>query len=126
MKTPTDALKQITLHVQDQTSSQHQVRLTVDEQLAKGTLAISTTPEGEASRHFEMTQVKKGKNGMQLACIIRGASTTLTLEDDKNPPELRVVATLFVPIFNATYHLSHAESQRLIQWVNTLAIAASA
>jgi hypothetical protein len=125
MRTPTDALKQITLHVQDQTSAQSQVCLTIDEPLAKGTLAV-LTPEGEVSQHFEMTQVKKGKNGMQLVCIIRGATTTLTLEGDKNPPELRVVVTLFVPIFNATYYLSQAEHQRLIQWVNTLAIGALA
>jgi hypothetical protein len=125
MRTPTDAIKQITLHVQDQTSSQYQVRLTIDEPLAKGTLAI-LTPEGEVSQHFEMTQVKRGKNGSQLVCIIRGASTTLTLQGDKNPPELRVVATLFVPIFNATYYLSQTEHRRLIQWTNTLAIGALA
>jgi hypothetical protein len=125
MSTPTDALKQITLHVQEQTSTHYQVRLTIDEQLAKGTLAV-LTPVGEVSQHFEMTQVKKGKNGTQLTCIIRGATTTLTLEGDKNPPKLRVVATLLLPIFNATYHLSQAEHQRLVQWVNTLAIGALA
>ena len=124
MRTPPGALKQITLHVEDYTRTQYQVHLTIDEQLAKGTLTV-LTPEGEVAQHFEMTQVKKGKNGTQLACIIRRASTTLTLEGDKNPPELRVVATLFVPIFNATYHLSQAERQRLVQWVNTLALSAS-
>jgi hypothetical protein len=125
MRTPPGTLKQITLHVQDHTSTPYQVRLTIDDQLAKGTLAVLTSA-GEVSQRFEMTQVKKGKNGTQLACIVRGATTTLTLEGDKNPPELQVVATLFVPIFNATYHLSQAEHQRLIQWVNTLAISALA
>jgi hypothetical protein len=125
MRTPNDVLKQITLHVQDQTSTRYQVRLTIDEPLATGTLAV-LTPEGEVSEHFEMTQIKQDKNGSQLVCIIRGASTTLTLEGDKDPPELRVVATLFVPIFNATYYLSQAEHQRLVQWMHTLAIGALA
>jgi hypothetical protein len=125
MSTPPDTPKQITLHMEDHTSTQYQVRLSIDEALARGTLAI-LTPEGEVSQHFEMTQVQKGKNGPQLRCLIRGASTTLTLEGDKNPPALRVVATLFVPIFNATYYLSQAEHQRLLQWVNMLAIGAVA
>jgi hypothetical protein len=95
--------------------------LTIDEQLAKGTLAV-LAPTGEAVQSFRMRRVKKGKNGTQLTCIIRGATTTLTLEEDTQPPQLRVAATLVFPVFNATYRLSQAEHRRLVQWVNTLAI----
>jgi hypothetical protein len=50
----------------------------------------------------------------------------VTLNGVKNPPEIRIVATWFVTIFDATYHLSPTEHQRLVQWINTLTIDALA
>jgi hypothetical protein len=120
-----EAYKQITLHVQDQNSTNYEVRLTVNEQPANGTLAI-LTPGGDVTQHFRLTQIKKGKNGTQLTCTIQGATATLTIDRSKNPLELRVVATLFFPIFNATYCLSQIEYQRLARWINSLSIGALA
>jgi hypothetical protein len=108
--------------VQDQTNTNYQVRLSIDELPANGTLAV-LTPEGETAQHFALTQVKKGNNGTQLTCTVRGTTTTLTVDGDKNPPELQVVATLFWPIFSTTYRLHQAEHERLVQWINALAIA---
>jgi hypothetical protein len=121
MNTPNEALKQITLQVQDRDGTTYQVRLTVDEPPAKGALAILTST-GDTAQRFDLTQVKKGRNGTQLTCTVQGATTTLTLDDGKNPPELRVVATLFLPIFSATYRLNQGEHQLLVQWINALAI----
>jgi hypothetical protein len=121
MSLANDVHKQLILHVQDQHGSNYQVRLTIDEQAANGTLAVCS-PTGEVSQQFAFTQIKKNLHNTQLTCVVRGATTRLTLDDRKNPPELQVVATLFWPIFSAAYRLTQAEYQRLAQWIHTLAI----
>jgi hypothetical protein len=121
MNTPDHTLKQIALEVQDQNRTPYQVHFTIDEAAASGELAILTAAD-EVARRFELTRVKKGHDGTQLTCTVRGATTTLTLDNSKNPPELRVVATLLFPIFSATYYFSQTEHQRFVQWINTLAI----
>ena len=123
MNTHNRAMKQITLQVQDQHCTAYHVDLSVDEPAAVGTLDIVAAC-GAAPQRFDLSQIKKGLNGTQLTCSVRGAATSLTLYGDKTPPEMRVVATIFVPIFSATYLLSQEEHRRFVQWINALAIDA--
>ena len=113
--------KHISLQVRDQEDMAYTVRLAVAEQHETGTLAI-LTPAGEVVQQFELTRLKKGRDGTQLTCRVSGATVMLSLEPDKNPPELRVAASLFLPIFEASYRLSKAEQQHLAQWIDNLAI----
>src|SRR5262245_11851379 len=123
MNTHHNTMKHITLQVQDQHHTVYQVDLTVNEQAAIGILVILAAG-GAVPQRFDLSQIKKGLNGTQLTCTVRGAATTLALHGDTTPPEMRVVATLFVPIFTATYFLSQEEHQRFVQWINALAIDA--
>jgi hypothetical protein len=125
MTTHNSTHKHIVLQAQDQQRRTSQVRLTVNEHTASGTLAI-LTPTGTVTQQFDLTQIKKGRQGTQLTCTVQGAPTTLTLNGVKDPPEIRVVTTWLVPIFAATYRLSRTEHQRLVQWINALTIDALA
>jgi hypothetical protein len=113
--------KHICLRVRNQEGTSYTVRLAVAEQNETGILAILAAA-GEIAQQFELTHLKKGRDGTQLSCYISGATTTLSLERDKNPPELRVTASLFLPIFDAVYRLDPAERQRFIEWINGLSI----
>jgi hypothetical protein len=121
MNTDNRTMKHITLQVQDPQCTVYQIRLTVDEAAASGTLAI-LTPEGTVAQQSDLLRLKKDINGTQLACTVRGATTTLVLHGDKTPPEMQVVASLFWPIFDATYRLSQEEHQRFMQWIQTLTL----
>ena len=113
--------KHISLQVRDQQGTAYTVRLAVAEQQETGTLAI-LTPTGAVAQQFELSHLKKGRDSTQLTCRVSGATVLLSLEHDKNPPELRVAASFFFPIFDASYRLSQAEQQRLTEWINNLAI----
>jgi hypothetical protein len=113
--------KHTSLQVRDQEGTAYTVRLAVAEHYETGTLAI-LTPTGEVAQRFELTHLKKGRDGTQLTCRVSGATVMLSLEHDKNPPELRVAASLFLPIFETTYRFSKAEQQHLAQWIDNLAI----
>jgi hypothetical protein len=113
--------KHISLQVREQEGTAYTVRLAVAEQHETGTLAI-LTPTGEVVQQFELTHLKKGRDGTQLTCRVSGATVMLSLEHDKNPPDLRVAASFFFPIFDASYRLSKAEQQHLAEWINNLAI----
>jgi hypothetical protein len=95
--------------------------LTVDEPAAIGTLVI-LAPEETVAQQFALSRIKKSIHGTQLACTVQGATTTLVLHGDKNPPEMRVVARLFWPIFDATYRLSQEEHLRFVQWIKALTL----
>jgi hypothetical protein len=116
-----DSTKHISLQVRDQAGTPYTVQLTVAEQHETGTLSI-LTPAGEVAQQFELTHLKKSEDGTQLTCHVSGATATLSLERDKNPPELHVAASWFVPIFNAVYSLDRAEHLRFIKWINGLSI----
>jgi hypothetical protein len=113
--------KHISLQVRDQEGTPYTVQLAVAEQHETGALSIST-PAGEGAQQFELTHLKKSEDGTRLTCHISGATATLSLEGDKNPPELHVAASLFVSIFDAVYSLEHAEHQRVIEWIKGLSI----
>jgi hypothetical protein len=120
-----ESTKHISLQVRDQEGATCTVRLAVTEQNETGTLSI-LTPAGEVAQPFELTHLKRGKDGTQLTCYVSGATAALSLERDKNPPALHVVARLFVPIFDDVYHLDRTEHQRFIEWINGLSISGRA
>jgi hypothetical protein len=111
----------IALQVWDQEGTAYTVRLAVAEQHETGTLSI-LTPAGEVAQRFELTHLKKGEDGTRLSCYVGGATLTLSLQRDKNPPDLHVAASLFLPIFDAVYGLDRAEHRRFIEWINALSI----
>jgi hypothetical protein len=114
--------KHIALQVRDREGTAYTMQLAVAEQQETGTLAV-LTPAGEVVQRFELTHLKKGKDGTRLTCYVSGATVTLVLAHDKNLPELRVSASVFFPIFEASYQLSQAEQQRFLQWINELGIS---
>jgi hypothetical protein len=111
----------ISLQVRDQEGTTSKVRLTVDKSDASGTLSI-LTPAGGVSRQLALTHLKKTRDGTQLTCYVSGATATLSLEGDENPPELHVLARLFLPIFEAVYQIDPTEQERLRAWINALSI----
>jgi hypothetical protein len=117
----TGSTKHISLQVRDEEGRAHTVQLAVAEQHETGTLSI-LTPAGEVAQRFELTHLNKGKDGTRLTCQVSGATATLSLERDKNPPELHVAASWFVPIFDAVYRLEHADHLRFSEWINGLSI----
>jgi hypothetical protein len=116
-----DSPEHISLQVRDQEGTASTVRLTVDERDATGTLSI-LTPAGGVSRQFALTHLKKARDGTQLTCYVSGAAATVSLEHDKNPPELHVIASLFFPIFEAVYQMDAAEQERLRGWISNLSV----
>jgi hypothetical protein len=113
--------KRISLQGRDQEGTPYSVQLAVAEQHETGTLSI-LTPTGDVAQQFELTHLKKSKDGTRLTCYVSGATATLSLGRDKDPPELHVTASLFVPIFDAVYPLDRAEHQRLIEWITGLSL----
>jgi hypothetical protein len=113
--------KHISLQARDLEDAAYTVRLAVAEPHETGTLSI-LTPVGEVVRQFELTHLKKSQDGTRLTCHVSGATATLSLERDKDPPQLHVAASLFVPIFDAVYSLNSAEHQRVIEWIKGLCI----
>jgi hypothetical protein len=118
---PVDSTEHISFQVRDQEGTTSMVRLTVDASDASGILSI-LTPAGGVSRQLALTHLKKAGDGTQLACYVSGATATLSLEHDKSPPELHVLASLFWPVFEAVYHIDPAEQERLMAWSKTLKI----
>jgi hypothetical protein len=121
MTHPLGATAHISLQVRDQEGTASVVRLTVDESDASGTLSI-LTPAGGVSRQLALTHLKKAQDGTQLTCDVSGATATLSLERDKSPPELHVLASIFLPVFEAVYQIDPADQERLIAWINALRI----
>ena len=113
--------KHISLQGRDQAGSPYTVQFAVAEQSETGTLRL-LTPGGEVVQQFELTHLKKGKDGTRLTCHASGATATLSLERDKDPPALHVTASLFVPILDAVYPLDRAEHQRVIEWIQGLSV----
>ena len=121
MTHPSDSTQHISLQVRDQEGTSSTVRLTVDESDASGTLSI-LTPAGKVSQQLALTDLKKARDGTQLTCSVSGATATLSLARDKSPPELRVLASLFLPVFEAVYQIDPADQGRLMTWINALRI----
>jgi hypothetical protein len=117
-----DSTQHISLQVRDQEGTTAMVRLTVDESDASGTLS-NLTPAGEVSGELAFTDLKKARDGTRLTCYASGATATLSLARDKNPPELHVSASLFLPVFEAVYQIAPADQDRLMAWINALKIA---
>jgi hypothetical protein len=113
--------KHISLQGRDQAGAPYTVQLAVAEQNETGTLRL-LTPGGEVVQQFELTHLKKGKEGTRLTCHVSGATATLSLEHDKDPPALHVTASLIVPILDAVYPLDRAEHRRMIEWIKGLSI----
>jgi hypothetical protein len=111
----------ISLQVRDQEGTAYTVWLAVAEPNETGTLSI-LTPAGKVTQQFELSHIKKGRDGMQLSCYVSGATATLSLERAKNPPELHVSASLFFPIFEAVYQIDPTEQGRFIEWIVALRI----
>jgi hypothetical protein len=116
-----DSTKHISLQVRDQGGTVYTVRLRVAEQNEAGTLSILTA-SGELAQQFELTRLKKDKDGTRLTCNVSGTTATLSLERDKNQPQLRVSASLFFPIFDAVYQIDAAEQERFVAWINDLRV----
>jgi hypothetical protein len=121
MTQPLGSTEHVSLQVRDQEGTASTVRLTVDESEASGTLSI-LTPAGEVSRQLALTHLKKAPDGTQLTCDVSGATATLSLKRDKSPPELHVLASLFLPVFEAVYQIDPADQERLMAWINALRI----
>jgi hypothetical protein len=121
MTHPLGSTHHISLQVRDQEGTASTVRLTVDESDASGTLSI-LTPAGEVSQQLAFTDLKKARDGTQLTCYVSGATATLSLARDKSPPELHVLASLFLPVFEAVYQIDPADQKRLMAWINALRI----
>jgi hypothetical protein len=121
MTQPLGSSEHISLQVRDQEGTASVVRLTVDESDASGTLSI-LTPAGGVSRQLALTHLKKAQDGTQLTCDVSGATATLSLERDKSPPELHVLASMFLPVFEAVYQIDPADQERLMAWINALRI----
>jgi hypothetical protein len=113
--------KHISLQVRDQQGTVYTVELAVAEPDETGTLSI-LSPAGEAAQQFELTHLRKGEDGSRLSCYANGATATLSLEGDKNPPELHVSASFFFPIFEGVYQIDPAEQERFIRWIKELRI----
>jgi hypothetical protein len=116
-----DSTKHICLQVHDREGTAYIVRLVVAERHETGTLSI-LTPAGGVAQQFELSHLKKGRDGTQLTCYVSGAAVTLALERDKTLPELHVTASIFFPIFEAVYPLDPREQARFIEWINALSI----
>jgi hypothetical protein len=113
--------RHISLQVRDQQGTAYTVELAVAERHETGTLSI-LTPAGEAAQQFELTHLRKGEDGSRFTCYASGTTATLSLERDKDPPELHVSASLFFPIFEAVYRIDPAEQERFIEWINELGV----
>jgi hypothetical protein len=121
MTNPLGSTKHISLQVRDREGTAHTVRLVVTEQNETGTLSI-LTPAGEVTQQFALSHLKKSRDGTHLTCYVSGATATLSLKRDNNPPELHVSASLFWPIFEAVYPLEPTEQQRFMEWISSLSI----
>jgi hypothetical protein len=116
-----DPAKHISLQVRDQQGIVYTVRLTVAEQNEAGSLSILTA-SGVLAQQFELTHLKKDKDGTRLTCNVSGATASLSLERNRNRPQLHVSASLFFPIFDAVYQIDAAEQERFVAWINDLRI----
>jgi hypothetical protein len=121
MTHPLGSIEHVSLQVRDREGAASTVRLTVDESDASGTLSI-LTPAGGVSQQLALTRLRKAPDGMQLTCDVSGATATLSLARDKSPPELHVLASLVLPVFEAVYQIDPADQERLMAWINALRI----
>jgi hypothetical protein len=117
-----DSTGHISLHVRDREGAALTVHLTVDERDASGTLGI-LAPGGGASRQFALTHLQKAPDNTQLSCHVSGTTATFSLERDRQPAELHVVASLVFPIFEGVYQMDAAEIERLGAWIDKLGIS---
>jgi hypothetical protein len=116
--------KRISVGVHDDEGASYAVSLSIDEIAGEGRLSIARLADG-TSRQFELSQMKKSADGRSLQCKVSGATTTLSLDDEANPPEIRVVARLLFPVFDGRYRIERPEQRRLVRWIRTLALDAA-
>jgi hypothetical protein len=116
-----DSTKHTALRVHASDGTTRTIRVTVAEPHEAGTLVV-LTPAGEVDQQFELSHLRKDRDGTQLTCYVSGATVTLSLRGDKKPPELHVSASLFFPVFEAVYHIDAAEQERFMAWINDLRI----
>ena len=116
-----DSTKHIAVRVHASDGTTQTIRLTVAEPHEAGTLVV-LTPAGELDQQFELSHLRKDRDGTRLTCYVSGATATLSLQGDRNPPELHVSASLFFPVFKAMYQIDAAEQERFMAWINDLRI----
>src|SRR5262245_5641413 len=110
MTQPAGSTEHVSFQVRDQEGTASTVQLEVDESDASGTLSI-LTPAGGVSRQLALTHLKKAPDSTQLTCDVSGATATLSLQRHKSPPELHVLASVFLPIFEAVYQIDPADQE---------------
>ena len=106
-----DNASQITLQVHDQEGQVYNIHLALVAD--SGTLAIMD-PQGQVLQQHDLSQVQKSHDAKTLACRVGFTSVTMHLRSDTAPPSLHIAARAFLPLFSATYTLSHEEQQRLL------------
>jgi hypothetical protein len=116
--------KRISVDLHDAEGVAYAVSLSIDEIAGEGRLSIAGPSDG-ASRQFELSQLKKSADGRSLQCKVSGATTTLSLDDEAEPPEIRVVAHLLFPVFDCRYRIERPQHRRLVRWIRTLALGAA-
>lgn len=121
MTNPVGSTKRISLQVRDQEGTVYTVELMVTERDKTGTLVV-LTQDRKIIEKFGLRNLQKSEDGKHLTCRVSGATVTLSLESDKDPPALQVAARYVFPFFDATYHLSRTEQQRFVDWIRDLGI----
>ena len=109
---------QITLHVHDQEQNAYTIQLAVAA-AGTGTLVILNT-QGQVMQQFALAQLQKSRDAKTLSCRVGFATATMQLTAGTTPPALHIAARAFLPVFSATYTLSHEEQQRLLGWIAEL------
>ncbi len=121
MTNPIGSTKRISLQIRDHEGIAYTVDLTVTEEDKTGTLVVFTA-DSRVVEKFGLRNLQKSEDGKNLTCHVSGATVTLSLESDEDPPALQVAARYVFPFFDATYHLSRTEQQRFVDWIRDLGI----
>jgi hypothetical protein len=118
-----ESAKHISVQVQDKGKTPYTILLSVEEVAEKGVIEVADDKGAVLQKHV-LTQMRRNGKGDKIVCKVDRATVTITIDGEKTPPDVRLVATLFFPIIDTTYTLSHTEQQRLVAWIRTLAISA--
>jgi len=122
MTNPVGSTKRISLQVRDhQEGTVYTVELMVTERDKTGTLVV-LTQDRKMIEKFGLRNLQKSEDGKHLTCRVSGATVTLSLESDNDPPALQAAARYVFPFFDATYYLSRTEQQHFTDWIRDLGI----
>jgi hypothetical protein len=111
----------IALQVRDDNGKAYAIRLAIAEQTRQGTLTIHNAA-GEVHQQVELARLQKSRDGKTLSCRVGMTTATVTIDGETEPPQLHIAARAFLPLFQATYTLSHDEQQRLVAWMQTVTL----